>query len=57
MDSFEKLFLEKIKSVLGTKDPAHDIAHVKRVVKTAKMLAMQEKASLEVSSRPLGFTI
>lgn len=48
MDSFEKLFLEKIKSVLGTKDPAHDIAHVKRVVKTAKMLAMQEKASLEV---------
>lgn len=44
MQKFEELFQEKIQSVLGTKDPAHDLAHVKRVVGMAKHLAREEKA-------------
>jgi len=44
----EKLLEQKIASVLGTQDPAHDLLHVKRVVATAKMLALEEKADLEV---------
>lgn len=48
MNDFEKLFSEKIQNVLGCLDPAHDLAHVTRVVSTAKKLALEEKANLEV---------
>ncbi|MDD4973943.1 MAG: HD domain-containing protein [Bacteriovorax sp.] len=48
MKNFEILFAEKINHVLGTLDPAHDLSHVLRVVKTAKMLALAEGANLEV---------
>jgi uncharacterized protein len=48
MKQFEKLFEQKISSVLGTHDPAHDVAHVKRVVSIAKKLGVEEKADLEV---------
>ncbi|MGZ3786944.1 MAG: HD domain-containing protein [Bacteriovorax sp.] len=48
MKQFEILFAEKINQVLGTIDPAHDLAHVKRVVKTARSLALVEGAVLEV---------
>ena len=48
MDQFELKFAEKILSVLGHQDPAHDLLHVKRVVYTAHQLALAEKAKLEV---------
>ncbi|MEA9356886.1 HD domain-containing protein [Bacteriovorax sp. PP10] len=48
MNNFEKLFSEKIQNVLGCLDPAHDLAHVTRVVSTAKKLALEENANLEV---------
>lgn len=48
MKQFETLFEQKILSVLGYQDPAHDFAHVKRVVSTAKKLAQIEKADLEI---------
>ncbi|MBC7713211.1 MAG: HD domain-containing protein [Rhizobacter sp.] len=48
MTNFEEIFSEKILQVLGTKDPAHDLAHVKRVVSVAKKLAGEENANLEV---------
>jgi uncharacterized protein len=48
MNNFEKLFSAKIQEVLGCLDPAHDLAHVTRVVSTAKKLALEEKANLEV---------
>jgi len=48
MKQIEKLLEQKIASVLGTIDPAHDLLHVKRVVSMAKKLALEEKADLEV---------
>lgn len=48
MNNFEQLFEKKISEVLGSQDPAHDLAHVKRVVLTAKKLAKLEGAKLEV---------
>lgn len=48
MKQFEKLFEQKITSVLGNLDPAHDLSHVKRVVKTARQLAVSENADLEI---------
>ncbi len=48
MKQIEKLLEQKIASVLGTLDPAHDLLHVKRVVATAKKLALEEKADLDV---------
>lgn len=48
MKEFEQFFEQKIASVLGTQDPAHDLLHVKRVVATAKKLAQEEKADLDV---------
>ena len=48
MEHFEEIFAKKISEVLGLLDPAHDLAHVKRVVKTAKALAIDENAKLEV---------
>jgi len=48
MMNFEKLFSDKIQDILGYKDSAHDLAHVTRVVSTAKKLAVEEGANLEV---------
>lgn len=48
MRQFEKLFEQKIASALGAEDPAHDLAHVKRIVKTAKQLADAENADNEI---------
>jgi uncharacterized protein len=48
VEKYEILFAEKINKVLGTTDPAHDLNHVMRVVKTAKALAISEGANLEV---------
>lgn len=48
MDKFEILFEEKINQVLDRSDPAHDLAHVKRVVANAKKLAQYEGGQLEV---------
>lgn len=48
MIDFEKIFADKIQEVLGYKDPAHDLAHVSRVVSTAKKLAKEEGANFEV---------
>jgi uncharacterized protein len=47
MKKFDQLFAEKISNVLGNKDPAHDLLHVKRVVEVAKRLALEEKAIIE----------
>ncbi|AUN97058.1 HD domain-containing protein [Bacteriovorax stolpii] len=44
MKEFEEKFAEKINSALGSKDPAHDLAHVHRVVTTVKRLAKEENA-------------
>lgn len=48
MEKFESLFLFKINESLGSNDPAHDLLHIKRVVKVAKELAMNERALMEV---------
>jgi uncharacterized protein len=48
MNNFETLFSDKIQDILGYKDPAHDLAHVKRVVSVAKKLCIEEKANSEV---------
>jgi uncharacterized protein len=48
MNNFEKQFAEKINNVLGDKDPAHDLCHVMRVVESAKKMAIEEHANLEV---------
>lgn len=48
LNNYEKLFSEKISRVLGQLDPAHDLDHVKRVVRTAKQLAKEEDATLEI---------
>lgn len=48
MENFELIFNDKINIILGSKDPAHDILHVKRVVKLAKQLALEENGKLEV---------
>lgn len=46
--NWEPIFEEKIRSVATVDDPAHDLAHFKRVVATAKKLAEAENAKLEV---------
>lgn len=48
MIAFEKLFEEKIKSVEGVDDPAHDLLHFRRVVATAKVLCEREGGRFEV---------
>ena len=48
LDEFEKQFQFKVERQMAGVDPAHDILHFKRVVRTAKQLAIAEKAKLEV---------
>lgn len=47
-DTWEKRFSEKIVQTELSMDPAHDLAHFQRVVRTAKNLARDENAQLEV---------
>ena len=46
--NYENLFAEKIENILGSKDPAHDVLHVKRVVAAAKKMALQENAEMKI---------
>lgn len=45
---WENIFSEKIEKLVGSQDPAHDLQHFKRVVKTAKELSAKENAKIEV---------
>ena len=48
LEAWEVKFAEKIVGMDYGNDPAHDLAHFRRVVATAKRLASEEKARLEV---------
>lgn len=48
MNQWEVLFEEKISKVATAEDPAHDLLHFKRVVKTAKKLCELENGNPEV---------
>ena len=48
LDSWEKKFEQKIVEAVGFNDPAHDVYHFQRVVRSAKKLAEEEKAKVEV---------
>lgn len=48
MKNWEHLFEEKIKTIATADDPAHDLLHFKRVVKTAKELCKKENGKIEV---------
>ncbi len=45
--AFEDALIERVKTI-GAADPAHDFAHIQRVVNIAKHLAEQEKANLDI---------
>lgn len=47
IEQFEPQLFEFISQEME-QDPAHDLSHVKRVVKTARELCLQEKARLEI---------
>jgi uncharacterized protein len=44
----EELLLKKISLIATPEDPAHDLLHFKRVVRTAKQLCIAENARMEV---------
>jgi uncharacterized protein len=48
LEEWEKRFEEKLREHDLGNDPAHDLAHFHRVVKTAKVLALEEGADLHV---------
>lgn len=48
MNDFEKILEEKMNLILGEKDPAHDIFHVKRVVNIAKKISLIENGNLNI---------
>ena len=45
---WDQVFEQKIIDLELGNDPAHDVAHFKRVVATAKKLAIEENAKIEV---------
>lgn len=47
-DHWESLFEQRLKETDPGNDPAHDVAHFRRVVKTAKRITEEEGARLEV---------
>lgn len=47
-EAWEKKFEDKVIEAVGFDDPAHDLHHFKRVVRTAKKLCETEKAKPEV---------
>ena len=48
LSTWEPVLIDKIKTSLVEKDPAHDLAHFSRVVKTAKHLCEIEKAEAAI---------
>jgi len=48
LDALEKTLESKIAGIASSEDPAHDLSHFKRVVKTAKQLCALEKARAEI---------
>ena len=48
MVEWELCFESEIKKMTVHEDPSHDQLHLKRVVKTAKYLAIQENANLDI---------
>lgn len=48
LNEWEKKFEQKIAGMNLGNDPAHDLAHFRRVVQTAKQLMVEEKAKPEV---------
>lgn len=47
-EKYESLIEQKVKTVATVDDPAHDILHFRRVVKSAKQIGISEKANLDV---------
>ena len=47
-EKFEAHFEAKVKTIATSEDPAHDILHFRRVVKSAKQIAQSEQANLDV---------
>lgn len=45
---YEEIFLQKVRSIASSDDPAHDILHFRRVVRTAKLICEKERAKPEV---------
>lgn len=48
IESWEKMFEEKMAHIALVEDPAHDLLHLKRVVKMAKFLCDREQGKFEV---------
>jgi uncharacterized protein len=48
LSHYESLIAGKIAEVATAADPAHDILHFRRVVRTAKALCLEENAKMEV---------
>lgn len=48
ISNFEELFFKKISQVTSGEDPAHDLLHFKRVVRTAKKFCKEENAKFEI---------
>lgn len=48
LSQLEDQLSQKISVIASSEDPAHDLLHFKRVVRTAKALCAEEKARLEV---------
>lgn len=48
LTKFEKQFQERISTIASAEDPAHDLLHFKRVVKTAKEICQIEGGKLDV---------
>lgn len=48
MKNWENVFEKKISEIATAEDPAHDLLHFKRVVKTAKELCQKENGKMEV---------
>lgn len=48
LSKVESLLIQKITEVATAEDPAHDLLHFKRVVRTAKALCLEENAKMEV---------
>ena len=49
MISWEQQFTNYIAAQLPANDPAHDLAHIRRVVANARMLAAAEGADMALS--------
>src|SRR4051812_1309918 len=47
-EHWEPLFIAKLKENDLASDPAHDLHHFERVVKTAKKISLSEKANLNI---------